>query len=113
MRSRAIAKISLLVGELGMTRESSGRSRHRVSSALGLTRGQFPVAELFWGAPEAAGVARPEQPLVMIVDDIHAAETTLLDLLDHLVEHRGRTILLSARHATSCSIGTRMVRGYA
>ena len=62
---------------------------------------QFPVAELFWGIRKLLEALAREQPLVMIVDDIHAAEPTLLDLLDHLVETvetRRSSCSCSARH---------------
>ncbi|HET9083319.1 MAG TPA: adenylate/guanylate cyclase domain-containing protein [Candidatus Limnocylindrales bacterium] len=97
----AIAKISLLVGELGIDEKDRAAVVDRVAAAMGLARGQFPVAELFWGARKLLEALAREQPLVMIVDDIHAAETTLLDLLDHLVETVTAVpilILCSARH---------------
>ena len=73
----------------------------RVAAAMGLAQTQFPVAELFWGARKLLESLAREQPLVMIVDDIHAAEPTLLDLLDHLVELAEDApilLLCSARH---------------
>jgi class 3 adenylate cyclase/tetratricopeptide (TPR) repeat protein len=97
----AMAKISLLVGELGMTNKDRAAVIDRVSSALGLTQGQFPVAELFWGVRKLLESLALEQPLVMIVDDIHAAEPTLLDLLDHIadtVESAPILLICSARH---------------
>jgi len=97
----AIAKISLLVGELGVEEKDRAAVVDRVAAAMGLARGQFPVAELFWGSRKLLEALAREQPLVMIVDDIHAAETTLLDLLDHLVETVDTVpilIVCSARH---------------
>ena len=97
----AIAKISLLVEDLGLEEKDRAAVVDRVTAAMGLARGQFPVAELFWGSRKLLEALAREQPLVMIVDDIHAAETTLLDLLDYLVETVEAVpilILCSARH---------------
>ena len=97
----AIAKISMLVGELGVEEKDRAAVVERIAAAMGLARSQFPVAELFWGARKLLEALAREQPLVMIVDDIHAAETTLLDLLDHLVETVDTVpilIVCSARH---------------
>ena len=97
----AIAKISLLVDELGMDDKDQAAVVDRVGSALGLTSGQFPVAELFWGIRKLLEALAHEQPLVMVVDDIHAAEATLLDLLDHIaetVETAPILVVCSARH---------------
>ena len=97
----AIAKVSLLVEDLGLDEKDRAAVVDRVAAAMGLARGQFPVAELFWGSRKLLEALAREQPLVMIIDDIHAAETTLLDLLDHLVETVESVpilILCSARH---------------
>ena len=58
----------------------------RVAAAINLSAAQFPVAELFWGVRKLLEALAREQPLVMIVDDLHWAEATFLDFLDHLVE---------------------------
>jgi class 3 adenylate cyclase/tetratricopeptide (TPR) repeat protein len=100
-REAAIAKISLLIDELGMDERDRAAVVDRVGSAMGLTDSQFPVAELFWGIRKLLESLAREQPLVMIVDDIHAAETTLLDLLDHLagtVDVAPILVICSARH---------------
>ena len=96
-----MTKISLLVDDLGVEEKDRAAVVDRVAAAMGLARGQFPVAELFWGARKLLEALAREQPLVMIVDDIHAAETTLLDLLDHIVETVDTVpilIVCSARH---------------
>ena len=54
-----------------------------------------------WGGRRLLETLAAERPLTMIVDDIHSAETTFLDFLDHLVEAvEGASILVlcSARH---------------
>jgi class 3 adenylate cyclase/tetratricopeptide (TPR) repeat protein len=100
-RSVAIGRIARLTSELGMTATDRTPVVDRVGSVVGLSDSQFPVAELFWGIRKLLESLASEQPLVMIVDDIHAAEPTLLDLLDHLVETVETAPILvvcSARH---------------
>jgi class 3 adenylate cyclase/tetratricopeptide (TPR) repeat protein len=58
----------------------------RVSSAVGLSTAAHPVAELFWGVRKLLEAQAAERPLVLVIDDIHSAETTFLELLDHVVE---------------------------
>ncbi|HEY3164898.1 MAG TPA: adenylate/guanylate cyclase domain-containing protein [Candidatus Limnocylindrales bacterium] len=58
----------------------------RVASAVGLSSVSHPVAELFWGVRKLLEAQAAERPLVMLIDDIHSAEATFLDLLEHLVE---------------------------
>jgi class 3 adenylate cyclase/tetratricopeptide (TPR) repeat protein len=58
----------------------------RVAAALNLSPAQFPVAELMWGGRRLLEQLAARQPLAMIVDDIHSAETTFLEFLDHLLE---------------------------
>ena len=73
----------------------------RVAAAINLNAAQFPVAELMFGGRRLLEVLAAEQPLVMIVDDLHWAEATFLDFLDHLIESvEGASILVlgTARH---------------
>jgi class 3 adenylate cyclase/tetratricopeptide (TPR) repeat protein len=72
----------------------------RVCSAVGLSTEAFPVAELFWAIRKLFEGLATSRPLVVVVDDIHSAETTFLELLEHIVESAERPILLlcSARH---------------
>jgi hypothetical protein len=46
----------------------------RVASAVGLSAGSHPVAELFWGARKLLEAQAAERPLVILIDDIHSAE---------------------------------------
>ena len=97
----AVERVRTLLAEGGLGAEDREAVADRVAAAIGLGKAQFPVAELFWGARrllESLAIARP---LVMIVDDIHSAEATFLDLLDHLVDEADAApilILCSARH---------------
>src|SRR5438128_1222978 len=58
----------------------------RVSAAVGLSDAQFPIEELFWGARKLVEALAGERPLVVVFDDVHWAEPTFLDLVEHLTE---------------------------
>ncbi len=58
----------------------------RVASALAWSSEELPLPELFWGMRELLeGLAR-RRPLVIIIDDVHWAAPTLLELIEHLLE---------------------------
>ena len=59
----------------------------RVASALGWSSEELPVAELFWGIRELLEHLASVMPLVVVIDDVHWAAPTLLDLVEHLVEN--------------------------
>jgi len=74
----------------------------RVAAAINLSPARFPVAELYWGGRRFLEVLGRTYPVVVIVDDIHSAETTFLEFLEHLLDaSQGVPILLlcTARHA--------------
>jgi predicted ATPase/class 3 adenylate cyclase len=72
----------------------------RVCSAVGLSTDSYPVSELFWGIRKLFEGLAAERPLVVVVDDIHSAEATFLELLEHLVDSAEQPVVLlcSARH---------------
>ena len=66
-----------------------------VLSAIGLSEGAAQTEETFWAVRRMLERVAQERPLVMVVEDIHWAEPTLLDLLEHLVAFSsGHAILL-------------------
>ena len=71
----------------------------RVGAAIGLLDTTFSAEETFWAIRRALELAAAERPLVVLVDDIHWAERTLLDLLTYMVEecHAPVLVLCSAR----------------
>ena len=76
----------------------------RVAAAINLSPAQFPVAELMWGARRLLETLAADRPLVLLVDDLHWAEPTFLEFLDHLidtVENASLLILGSSRHEIS------------
>ena len=58
----------------------------RLASVIGLSQEPFPVPEVFWGARRFLEGLAGERPVLLVIDDIHWAEATFLDLLGHLVE---------------------------
>jgi class 3 adenylate cyclase/tetratricopeptide (TPR) repeat protein len=66
----------------------------RVASAIGLSSTPFPVQELVWGARKLLEALASRQPLVVVFDDIHWAEPTFLELIEHVVETTRDTPLL-------------------
>ncbi len=58
----------------------------RLASVIGLSEQPFPVPEVFWGARKFLEQLGHERPVVLVVDDIHWAEATFLDLIGNLVE---------------------------
>ena len=58
----------------------------RISSVIGLSASRYPVAEIFWAARKLLEVLAAKRPVLVVFEDIHYAEPTFLDLLEHLVE---------------------------
>jgi predicted ATPase/class 3 adenylate cyclase len=58
----------------------------RVGAAIGLTTAAFPVQETFWATRRFFEILATRRPLVLLIDDIHWAERTFLDLLREVVE---------------------------
>jgi len=66
----------------------------RVAAAIGLSEGTFPVQETFWGARRLVEVLAHDRPLIVIVDDIHWAEQTFLDLLRYVANEASAPLVL-------------------
>jgi tetratricopeptide (TPR) repeat protein len=58
----------------------------RLASVIGISDAPFPVPEVFWGARRFLELLSNERPVLLVVDDIHWAEATFLELIGHLVE---------------------------
>ncbi len=85
-REVAVAKLATLAG--------NGPVAERLGAAIGLNDAAFPVAELFAAARTLLEALAFERPLVVMVDDIHWAEGTFLDLLRYLADAAEAPILL-------------------
>jgi class 3 adenylate cyclase/tetratricopeptide (TPR) repeat protein len=77
----ARAKLSLCVP--GPDREAVV---DRVAAAIGLSRDTFPIEELFWGGRKLLAALADERPRVVVFDDVHWAEPTFLDFVEHVTE---------------------------
>ena len=90
-------KIARLIGP---DAADSERIVQRIASAIGLTTSTFAVSELFWAIRSLFEELARDRPIAVVIDDIHSAETTFLELLEHVVDSAGASILIlcSARH---------------
>ena len=71
-----------------------GAAAQAVLAAAGLSDGQAQAEETFWAVRRLLEAAA-ERPLVVVLEDLHWAEPTLLDLVDYLaVFSSGHPILL-------------------
>jgi class 3 adenylate cyclase/tetratricopeptide (TPR) repeat protein len=84
----ARAKLAALTGD------GEGAVIERVAAAIGLSAASFPIAETFWAVRSLMERLGRERPLVVVIDDIHWAESTFLDLLTHLASSLQGTALL-------------------
>ena len=66
----------------------------RVASAVGLSQTQFAVQELFWGIRRLFTLLAEERSLVVAFEDLHWAEATFLDLVEHLSESLDAPVVL-------------------
>src|SRR5262245_7758783 len=58
----------------------------RVSGAIGRSEARGTAEETFWAVRRLFEAVARERPLMVVFEDIHWAEPTLLDLIDHLAE---------------------------
>ncbi|HEY7754922.1 MAG TPA: adenylate/guanylate cyclase domain-containing protein [Actinomycetota bacterium] len=58
----------------------------RIAAAIGMSERAFPVQETFWAARRLFELLARGRPVVALVDDIHWAEETFLDLIRYLTE---------------------------
>ena len=73
----------------------------RVGAAIGLISSSFPLDDTFWGMRRLLEWLARTQPTVVYVEDIHWAEPTLLDLLEHVAtrsEEAPLLVICSSRH---------------
>ena len=78
----ASAKLAALVeGEA-----ESGVICGLVLQILGMAPATAPQEELFWAARRLFESLAAQRPLILVLDDIHWAEPTLLDLIEHLAD---------------------------
>ncbi len=96
-RDVALVKITAIARRATGDSEDPAPIVDRVAAAIGLSTTQFSGPELFWGIRKLLEAIASRRPLVAIVDDIHVAAPTFLELLDHLLDAvHGSPILLLA-----------------
>jgi class 3 adenylate cyclase/tetratricopeptide (TPR) repeat protein len=87
----ARAKIRHLVGET----PNADVIATRVASAVGLSDTPVPQEEVFWAIRRLLERIAAGGPLVLVIEDVHWAEATLLELLEHLADQaRDAAILI-------------------
>jgi predicted ATPase len=75
------------IAEILAGRDKAKLIAERVAELLGFGEGEPGTREeTFWAVRRLLEVVALERPLVMVVDDLHWAEPTFLDLLEHLVD---------------------------
>ena len=76
-------EVSAIEEIAGGDREARKIARH-VARVVGMTPGTVAAEEAHWAVRRLLEIRAARRPLVVVLDDIHWAEPTLLDLLDHL-----------------------------
>jgi class 3 adenylate cyclase/tetratricopeptide (TPR) repeat protein len=67
----------------------------RVAQAIGLGGAQAPAEEVFWAIRRTFEVVAGRRPTVLVFEDVHWAEPTLLDLIEHVADwSRGCALLI-------------------
>jgi class 3 adenylate cyclase/tetratricopeptide (TPR) repeat protein len=64
--------------------DGDSAAAERTAAAVGLTDAAYPVEELFWGVRRVLARVATAGPLVLAFEDLHWAEPTMLDLVEHL-----------------------------
>jgi class 3 adenylate cyclase len=72
----------------------------RVAELIGLAEGPAAPGEAFWAVRRLVEAIARDRPVVLVLDDIHWAEPTLLDLIEYLGEWAVAPVLVlcAARH---------------
>jgi class 3 adenylate cyclase len=90
---QGIAKIGSLLA--GVEPQEGALIRDRVGAAIGLQEAGGAIQETFWAVRRLLESLADERPVVALIDDIHWAEPTLLDLIHYIAAFsRGHPLLL-------------------
>jgi class 3 adenylate cyclase/tetratricopeptide (TPR) repeat protein len=85
------AKIGALLGDAS----DAAAIAERVVDAIGLEANPASSEETFWGLRKLLEAVARDRPLVVVLDDLHWAEPTLLDFVEHVADwSRDAPILL-------------------
>jgi class 3 adenylate cyclase/tetratricopeptide (TPR) repeat protein len=78
--------------------ERSDRIADLVAGLVGLSETEAPVEESFWALRRFLEILAARQPLLLLLDDLQWAESTFLDLVEHVAEwSRDAPILVLAQ----------------
>jgi len=66
--------------------ESDGLIADRICQLLGLSETAIPTEEIFWAFRKFVEALGRDRPLLLVFEDIHWAEPTFLDLIEHVAE---------------------------
>jgi predicted ATPase/class 3 adenylate cyclase len=89
--SEARAKLLRLLGDAG----DAGHVAARIGQLIGLDAGSGAAEEAAWAVRRFLEVLAARGPLVVVLDDLHWAEPTLFDLVEHVADYaRTAPILL-------------------
>jgi class 3 adenylate cyclase/predicted ATPase len=99
--SNVSAKIARFIDDLSSTDADQRYALHLCLAALmgvqvGNTQTEITQGELHWGIRRIVELLAGEGPIVLVVEDVHWAEPTLLELLDHIVESARASVLILA-----------------
>ena len=64
--------------------EEGGTVAQRIAELTGDAEGVAPTAELFWAVRRLLEALAAERPVLLVLEDVHWAEPTLLDLVEYL-----------------------------
>jgi class 3 adenylate cyclase len=89
----ARGKLAALLAEA----DESEAIAERVAAAIGLSDSVVPTEEIFWGVRKMLETIAARKPLIVVIDDLHWAEPTMLDLVEHLADwsHEAPILLLA------------------
>ena len=58
----------------------------RVTAAIGLSGRRCACGGDFWGVRKVFEAIARRHPLIVVIDDLHWAEPTMLDLIEHIAD---------------------------
>ncbi len=79
---------------LAMAGDDARDAVDRVAAAIGLSDETFPVQETFWGARRLAEAVARARGSIVVIDDIHWAEDTFLELIRYLADNTAAPMVL-------------------
>ncbi|HWO70368.1 MAG TPA: AAA family ATPase, partial [Actinomycetota bacterium] len=78
------AELRARIGELLEGTDDAGFILDQVAGVLGISEGPPSPDEIFWAIRKLFEALARRRPLILVLDDVHWAETTLLDLVEHI-----------------------------